>query len=69
MTEPTTDKLLVTRVILERHIGADGYDEVTAEFTDGNGGEPRLVEILGMLEVAKATALMGGDCDCDEDDA
>ena len=67
MTEPATETILATRIILERRIGADGYDEVTSEFIDGAGGKPRLVEILGMLEVAKASALMGDACDCDDE--
>ena len=68
MTEPTTHSLLLTRITIERHIGADGADEVTAEFEDSNGDMPTLVEILGMLELTKDTAIRVGMHDCGEDD-
>jgi hypothetical protein len=67
VTTPDTTSMLITRVVLERRLGLDGSEQFTAQFTDGNGDEPSLVESLGMLELAKASALMG-DCDCDEDD-
>jgi len=71
MTEPDTASLLLTRITIERHLGDDG-DSVTAEFVDGQGDMPGLVEILGMLELAKDTAIrvaMGETgCDCDDED-
>jgi len=49
--------LLLTRIVIERRIGEDGEDTVTAEFVDGNGDTPRLVEILGMLSMTQDTAI------------
>lgn len=74
MTEPDTASLLLTRIVIERRLGDDG-DSVTAEFADNNGDQPGLVEILGMLELTKDTAIRaamgeaGCDCeDCDDED-
>jgi hypothetical protein len=60
--------LLVTRIVIEKSIDADGADQFTAEFINAAGDEPSLIEIIGMLELAKSVAL-NGSCDCgDEDD-
>lgn len=66
MTSPDTDRLLLTRIVIERHLGNNG-DEFEATFLDGNGDSPGTIEILGMLELAKMAAMDSG-CDCDEDD-
>lgn len=68
MTEPATQSLLITRIVIERHIDADGSDSVTAEFEDSNGDMPSLVEVLGMLELTKDSAIRASMHDCDEDD-
>ncbi len=63
----------VARIQIERLMMPDGDDIVSAQFDDGDdeGDMPALVELLGMLELAKDTAIrlaMGGDCDHDRDD-
>jgi hypothetical protein len=63
--------LLVTRIVIERHINGDGGDDVTAQFEDSNGDMPPLVEVLGMLTLTKDTAIraaMGEMPEDDEDD-
>lgn len=69
MTEDDTG-LLLTRIVIERRIGDDGEDAVSAEFTDAHGEMPTIVEILGLLSLSKDTAIraaMGeSDCDCDD---
>ena len=73
MPESDTSTFLVTRVVIERHLTPDG-DQYSFEFTDGNDGEPALVEVLGMCDLAKATAIQAqGDgfssgCDCEDED-
>lgn len=57
MTQPATDGLLLTRIVIERHINSNGGDDVSAEFEDSDGEMPGLVEILGMLELTKDTAV------------
>ena len=72
MTTPDTAGLLVTRITLERRISPQGRDEYSAEFCDANGDTPGLVETLGMLELAKDTAIrfsmLDSDCDCEDDE-
>jgi hypothetical protein len=71
MTE-AIESLLVTRIVIERRIGADGEDDVMAAFEDSDGNMPGLVEILGMLELTKDTAVRAAMGDMpeehDEDD-
>lgn len=71
MPEIEADRILLTRIVLERHMSADGRDHVTAEFRDGEGDTPRLVEILGLLDLSKDTAIracLDGDTGDDDDD-
>jgi len=71
MSEADTASLLLTRIVIERHLGDDG-DSITASFEDSQGDMPGLVEILGMLELTKDTAVQAAmglmDDDDDEDD-
>ena len=68
VTTPDTSSLLVTHMVLKHKIDTNGESEFTAEFSNATGGEPSIVEILGMLELAKASALMGDGCDCTDVD-
>jgi limonene-1,2-epoxide hydrolase len=73
VTRPQPEVGIVTTRIQIHRVLLDGADVVTAEFDDGtdDGEAPGLVELLGMLEVAKATALdlaTHDGCDCEEDE-
>lgn len=61
--------LLVARVTVERRLYGDGRDVVWSEAHDGDDGDLTLVETLGLLELAKDTAIrtaMGEGRDADE---
>ena len=62
---PDVQALLVTRVVIERYIHADGEDDVITEAVSTDGRAPSVVTVLGMLEMAKIAAM---SCDCDEDE-
>jgi hypothetical protein len=49
--------MLLTRIVIERRLSADGGDEIGVEFEDSNGDMPGLVEILGMLTMTQDTAI------------
>jgi hypothetical protein len=49
--------MLLTRIVIERRLSADGGDEIGVEFEDSNGDMPGLVEILGMLAMTQDTAI------------
>ncbi|GAA0977515.1 hypothetical protein ENKNEFLB_02096 [Nocardioides aquaticus] len=56
--------MLLSRITVTRHIDEDGQDLFGYEAEDGSGDELSIVEILGLLELAKDTALrsaMGED--------
>lgn len=72
MTTPDTAGLLVTRIVVERHLNADGKPVFSADFIDAGGGFPDLIELLGMLDLARDTAIrfamLDSDCDCEDDE-
>jgi hypothetical protein len=51
------DGLLVARIVIERRLQSDGRDIVWSEAHDGDDGPLGLVETLGLLEMAKDTAI------------
>lgn len=50
------DGFLLARIVIERRL-IDDTDQIFAEFTDGDGETPPLVEILGMLTMTVDTAI------------
>lgn len=63
--------LLIARVTVERRLHEDGSDIVWSDAHDGNGDALALIETLGMLEMAKDTAIrlaMGEGPDDDDSD-
>lgn len=58
--------MLTARIVIERRMNPDDGFSVTTSFEDGHDGMPNLVEVLGMLELAKDTAIrltMGEACE------
>lgn len=51
------DGLLVARIVVERRLHTDGSDIVWSEAHDGDDDPLALVETLGLLELAKDTAI------------
>lgn len=67
MTKPKPNLALVT-ITIHRVFTEDGGDQVWAEFADRDGEMPPLVEILGMLELTKDTAIRACMEDNEEDE-
>lgn len=66
--DPAEDGLVVARITVERTLHQDGGDVVWSEATDGDGNTLGLVETLGLLEMAKDTAIrsaMGAESEGD----
>lgn len=49
--------VLLARIVIERRISDEGSYVVTSEFSDAEGNTPPIVETLGMLELAKDSAI------------
>lgn len=66
----TDQGVTVARIQIHRLITSHGDDVITAQFDDGHdeGDVPALVELLGMLELAKDTAIRAAMGECDHDD-
>ena len=48
----TDDGMMVTRIVIERHLMPDGMDLVTFDVMDNNDQIPALIEVLGMMALA-----------------
>lgn len=49
--------LLIARIVIERRLYTDGRDLVWSEAFDTDGNGLALIQTLGMLEMAKDTAI------------
>lgn len=50
-------RMLLSRIVIERYLTEEGRDLVDYEAADATGGDLSIVEILGLLEFTKDTAL------------
>jgi hypothetical protein len=66
----TDGSMVVSRIVVERHIMPDGSDQIWSTFDDGtdDGDVPPMVILLGMLSMARDVVLHGGLYDDRDDD-
>ena len=48
--------MIVTRLVIKREMDAEGKDHVWFKARDAEGNVPTLLEMLGLLELAKGCA-------------